>query len=116
MNDDTQDRLQVSFPASDTFTRIGRVAVAGLALRLGLDISIVEQLRLAVDEAVGALKGPGRVRVQASWAADDLIVELDNPEVQIENRSELASRLGTMVTKATVDSNVVTLSVPTLSP
>ena len=60
MNDGTQDQVKVSFPASPAFSRIGRVAVAGLALRLGVDIAEVEKLRLAVDQAVAPSSRTGR--------------------------------------------------------
>lgn len=108
---DTEDRLQVSFPASETFTRIGRVAIAGLALRLGLDISVVESLRLAVDTAVTSLHGSGRVRVQATWESEELRVVLVNDEAQIANQGELADELGTMVNKVSVEESRVTLTV-----
>ena len=109
MNDSSEDRLQVSFPASPTFTRIGRVAVAGLALRLGVDVSRVEKLRLAVDAAVGALHGDGRISVSAWWRPDELLIELSNPEAEITNRSALADELATMVEKVTVDADQVAL-------
>lgn len=103
------DRLQVAFPANDTFTRIGRVAVAGLALRLDIDISAVERLRLAVDAAVTALHGDGRINVSATWKAEGLEVVLSNPDARIENQSELADELGALVDRATVDYDRVEL-------
>lgn len=112
---DTEDRLQVSFPASETFTRIGRVAVAGLALRLGLDISVVENLRLAVDTAVASLHGPGRIHVQATWASDELLVLLNNPEATITDQSALANDLAGMVNRVSVEQNNVTLAVASRS-
>jgi len=108
---DTEDRLQVSFPASETFTRIGRVAIAGLALRLGLDISVVESLRLAVDTAVTSLHGPGRIQVQATWASEELLVLLTNPEATIADKSALADELASMVNRVSVEQNNVTLAV-----
>jgi len=108
---DTEDRLQVSFPASETFTRIGRVAIAGLALRLGLDISVVENLRLAVDTAVTALHGSGRVQVLATWESTELLVVLSNPDSAIANRGELANKLSSMVNKVSVEDHKVTLTV-----
>ncbi len=109
MNDGTEDQLQVSFPASSTFTRIGRVAVAGLALRLGLDVARVEQLRLAVDTAVGALHGAGRITVHAYWRPDELLIELRNSEITIDRPSELADELAPMVEKVTVESDQISL-------
>ncbi|MEZ5226972.1 MAG: hypothetical protein R2710_09920 [Acidimicrobiales bacterium] len=34
MNDGTTDTMRVVFPAAERFVRVGRVAMAGLALRL----------------------------------------------------------------------------------
>lgn len=100
MNDGTQDQLTVSFPASPTFTRIGRVTVAGLALRLGIEISVVEKLRMAVDAAVNALQGPGRITVQADWHPGLLAIRLSNANVTIADADrggltdDLTSTLG----------------------
>lgn len=113
MNDGTQDELKVSFPASPTFTRIGRVAIAGLALRLGIEISMVEKLRLAVDAAVNALHGPGRVTVEADWHPGVLIIRLSNAEATVIDRSALAEQLASMVGRAVVESDSVVLEVRT---
>ena len=80
MNDGTQDQVKVSFPASPAFSRIGRVAVAGLALRLGVDVADVEKLRQAVDQAVAALHGKGRINLNARWMPHQLMITIDNPD------------------------------------
>jgi hypothetical protein len=113
MNDGTQDELKVSFPASPTFTRIGRVTVAGLALRLGIEIAMVEKLRLAVDAAVQSLHGPGRITVNAQWHPGFLGVRLSNADITITDRSALADRLASMVGRAVVESHSVVLEVQT---
>lgn len=109
MTHGTQDQLKVAFPASPTFTRIGRVAVAGLALRLGVEVAMVEKLRLAVDRAVDALHGPGRIHIEASWAAGNLKVLLVNPEVTIVEPATLAEELSVMVGDVTIDGGQVTI-------
>lgn len=103
------EQLQVAFPATPTFTRIGRVAVVGLALRLGHDVATVEKLRNAVDEAVSALQGPGRIEVRASWTATELTVTLDNPQVRLEGEEELVDRLGSLVDKASTGPTAIQL-------
>ncbi len=113
MNDGTQDELKVSFPASPTFTRIGRVTVAGLALRLGIEIAMVEKLRLAVDAAVQALQGPGRITVNAQWHPGFLGVRLSNADITITDRGALTDRLASMVGRAVVESDSVVLEVKT---
>lgn len=84
MNDGTQDQVKVSFPASPAFSRVGRVAVAGLALRLGVDVVDVERLRLAVDHAVSALHGKGRINLNARWMPHQLLITIDNPDRVID--------------------------------
>ncbi len=113
MTHGTQDQLKVSFPASPTFTRIGRVAVAGLALRLGMEVAVVEQLRLAVDRVVASLHGPGRIHVEADWQADHLTVVLRNPEVTVADPQQLAEELAEMVGEAEIDGGSVTISLVT---
>ena len=89
MKDGTNDRVSVSFPASPEFARIGRVAVAGLALRLGVDVSDVERLRLAVDRSVEALRGPGRIRLDARWEPRRLAINVDNPDTNLDPRERM---------------------------
>lgn len=103
------EQLQVAFPASPTFTRIGRVAVVGLALRLGHDVATVEKLRSAVDEAVQALQGGGRIGVRASWTAEQLTVTLNNPNVEVADPDVLADRLSELVTRATAEPTLIQL-------
>ncbi|MEM7326018.1 MAG: hypothetical protein AAF531_23225 [Actinomycetota bacterium] len=112
--ENTEEQLQVAFPASPTFTRIGRVAVVGLALRLGIDVSTVEQLRSAVDAAVSALQGDGRIRAAASWTANSLSVIISNPDVAIGDREALTSELWALIGETVVvDRDQVTLTLPT---
>ncbi len=104
------EQLQVAFPATPTFTRIGRVAVVGLALRLGHDVATVEKLRSAVDEAVAALQGPGRIGVRASWTDDDLTVTLTNPDADVGEPAELTARLVELIDVSSVDRTSVQLT------
>ena len=113
MIEGTEDELKVSFPASPVFTRIGRVAVAGLALRLGVDIATVERLRSAVDASVGALLGSGRIDMLASWRPDRLRINLSNPEARVNGHSDLADELANLIGKATVEDTAITLELRT---
>ncbi len=107
------EKLQVAFPATPTFTRIGRVTVVGLALRLGLDVSTVERLRAAVDLAVSALLGPGRITARASWTADELTVSLDNPDASIDDPNPLTDELADLVGSVSVEASQINLTLPT---
>lgn len=113
MTDGTQDQLQVAFPASPTFTRIGRVAVVGLALRLGIDVSTVEQLRSAVDASVSALQGSGRISASASWTPTDLTITLSNPDARIVDQTALTEELSDLVGVVMVEPTQVTLTLQT---
>ncbi len=113
MNDGTADEINVSFPASPVFTRIGRVAVAGLALRLGVDIATVERLRSAVDTSVNALLGPGRISMLASWRPDLLSISLSNPDARIGGNGDLVDELNSLIGNATVSESAIVLELET---
>ena len=113
MTDGNTDQLQVAFPASSAFTRIGRVAVVGLALRLGIDVSTVEKLRAAVDDAVSALQGAGRISASASWTPDELTITLDNPDARIDDVGGLTASLASMVGRVSVDPSAISLTLET---
>lgn len=110
------EQLQVAFPASAAFTRIGRVAVVGLALRLGLDVATVEDLRGAVDQAVSALQGPGRISVRASWTPTTLSISFENPDVEVTGHDDLVAELTRVVESASTDPHAVHLSLVTPEP
>jgi hypothetical protein len=109
VNDGTQDQVKVSFPASPAFSRIGRVAVAGLALRLGVDIAQVEKLRLAVDQAVSALHGKGRINLNARWMPHQLMITIDNPDHVLDEPTGRAvcESLSPMVDEVRVGPNAI---------
>lgn len=83
MEDGTTDALRVRFPAATDYLRIGRVAIAGLALRLDIDVQRVENLRLAVDAAVEALAGGGEIEVRAAWEPGQLAIEIENEAAEV---------------------------------
>jgi anti-sigma regulatory factor (Ser/Thr protein kinase) len=112
MNDGTEDRVRVSFPASPVFSRVGRVAVAGLALRLGIDIADVEKLRLAVDKAVAALHGKGRITLSLQWQPEQLTVTVDNPDEHLDTTAceQISEAMATMVDHIHVRENTIDLT------
>lgn len=114
MTDGTNDTMSVRFPASEQFARIGRVATAGLALRLDLDVGRVEQLRLAVDEAVSCLiDEAGEIELMASWNPSELRIELSNESATLskEAQNTLAGRLNGLVDRASIGARNVALHV-----
>jgi hypothetical protein len=112
MHDGTRDEVSVSFPASADFSRIGRVAVAGLALRLGIEIADVERLRLAVDRSVEALHGQGRINLHAKWEPSQLVIVIDNPDEEIDDdaSSAVSTVLAEMVDEVRVSPSQIHLT------
>lgn len=112
MNDGTRDEVSVSFPASPDFSRIGRVAVAGLALRLGVDIADVEKLRLAVDQSVEALHGQGRIHLHAQWEPHQLTITIGNPDevLDAQETSDVTARLAEMVDEVVIRDDGINLT------
>ena len=112
VNDGTEDQVEVSFPASPVFSRVGRVAVAGLAMRLGVDIADVERLRLAVDHAVAALHGKGRIKLSLHWEPQRLTITVGNPdELLDEVRSRrVRAALSSMVDEVSVGPSAIDLT------
>lgn len=54
----TGDRISLELPARPEYGRVARVAAANLALRRGYTLAEIDDLRLAMDEAVITLLGP----------------------------------------------------------
>jgi hypothetical protein len=111
MADDNQ--ILVAFPASSEFTRVGRVAAVGLALRLGFDVAQVEQLRKAVDQSVTALQGPGRIETEARWTDGWLTVLLHNDEAELSGAeaTPLVAGLEALVDEVTVEGGRIELRI-----
>lgn len=91
MYDGTADSLRLTFPADASFGRLGRVAVAGLALRLGVDVQRVENLRLAVDRAVSHLLGDGDIVIETSWNPGRLDITCTNAQVDLTDEQYAAA-------------------------
>lgn len=111
MEDGTSDALRVRFPAVIDYLRIGRVAVAGLALRLDVDVQRVERLRLAVDAAVEALSGRGEIEVRATWEPGILNIEIENTAASVtpEQSVMLKDQLVDLVDRVEIDPHQIEL-------
>jgi hypothetical protein len=75
------DRVLLRVPADPRYARVVRVAVSAYALRLGLAPGAVEDLRLAVDEALILLMGSGGGPGTAS--GDDAGCGGDGPTIMV---------------------------------
>ena len=104
-----QEHARIAFPATAEFGSVGRVAVAGIALRLGIDVAKVEDLRLAVSTSIEALAGPGTVTLFASWTDEEFSLELTNPDADPIDTEVLKTKLGELAVSATVGPTQVDL-------
>lgn len=104
------DDATVTFPATATFARLGRVTASGLTLRLGLEIARLEKLRTAVDMAVAALLGDGHITLQAHWHEDFIEIAISNPDATVDNSGgSLTVQLAELVDHAVVGPTEITL-------
>ena len=104
------DDATVTFPATETFARLGRVTASGLTLRLGLDVARVEKLRTAIDIAVAALTGDGLITLSAHWHEDFIEMTISNPDAVADNSNgSLTVELAELVDHAVVAPNEITL-------
>lgn len=104
------DDATVSFPATETFARLGRVTASGLTLRLGLDIARLEKLRTAVDLAVAAMLGDGHITLRAHWHDDFIEISVSNPDTTAANTGgALTVQLAELVDDASVAPHEITL-------
>jgi anti-sigma regulatory factor (Ser/Thr protein kinase) len=72
------DHVRLSIPARHEYARIARIGVAALALRLGFSYREIEDLRLAIDEALIFLLGGDRPheRVTIRYGTETGVVTL----------------------------------------
>ena len=84
------DRIRLVLPAEPDYGRIARVAASSLALRLGLSFVEIEDLRIAVDEAIILLlrpdAAPGEITLEFTVEQDRLEIDasIDVPEGEPE--------------------------------
>lgn len=82
--DARDNTVRVSVPATAQFAPVARIAVSGLAIRLGFDVGDIEQLRLAVAAAANAMADAAdspsssieRLDVTAAWDDERFTVDL----------------------------------------
>jgi hypothetical protein len=97
---DDGDQVVLRVPADPRYARVVRIATAAHAVRVGLTPPSVEDLRLAVDEALVLLLGAGGTAedVEADEPSDHIVVTLDatadRPPVTIDLRLEPSSSIG----------------------
>ncbi len=77
---DSADEVLLRFPARTNYGRIVRVGAAALGIRQGLSFSEIDDLRLAIDEAVilmlGSASADAEIRAVFRFDANQLEIEL----------------------------------------
>ncbi|MCU1356168.1 MAG: putative anti-sigma regulatory factor, serine/threonine protein kinase [Acidimicrobiales bacterium] len=107
-SEDEIDEIRLTLPALASYARVARLAVTGLASRLGFTYDELEDLRIAVGEVFGVLVpavGSGRLTVRCRVAGPDLVVEISrDPLLPAAEITELTRQiLAAMVDEATID-------------
>lgn len=76
---DSSDEVLLRLPARPEYGRIVRVGAAALGIRQGLSFSEIDDLRLAIDEAVILVLGaaPAETEIWAVFRFDDGHLELE---------------------------------------
>ncbi|MCD9625385.1 hypothetical protein [Rhabdothermincola salaria] len=84
------DQIRLEMPADSRFARVARVAVSSLAVRLGFDVGVVEDLRIAVDEALVLLlrdlPGPATAPTDGPPVTVVMTLTARVPDLQVELR------------------------------
>jgi hypothetical protein len=111
------DEIRLTLPALPTYSRVARLAVTGLATRLGFSYDEIEDLRIAVGEVAGILLGdadeprvvpPARTLVYRCSTAGDLLAieaELDPPTDPVTPSELSEAILAAVVDEVTVASD-----------
>lgn len=110
------DEIRLTLPALPTYSRVARLAVTGLATRLGFSYDEIEDLRIAIGEVAGILLGddddgrspfpPTRTLVYRCSTAGEVLTieaELDPPSDPVT-----PSELSEAILAAVVDEVAVT--------
>ncbi len=91
---DDRDRIELRVPADARYARVVRVAISAYGLRLGLAPTAIDDLRLALDEALILLLGstPGPDGDGSDPELSSIVVTLDldaaGPTVVLDLRAE----------------------------
>lgn len=108
----TDDHIRLALPADAEYGRIARIAAAGLALRMGFSYREIEDLRLAVDEAIILLlrhdDGLGTMTIEFEPSPDQLVIDVttaarDDLSADDEARDRFATIVGEVIDEYEID-------------
>lgn len=104
---DDVEEIRLSVPASVSYARVARLAITGLASRVGFTYDEVEDLRIAVGEVCGVLldDGGGRLAFACRVGTSELSVEASREPVGAEPEITDLTRqiLGAVVDELDID-------------
>jgi hypothetical protein len=111
------DAVSLQLPTRAGYARLARIAAASIALRVGFPLRVIDDLRLALDEAMIVLLEPGgesdRILIDYSVDYDTIIVVLQrSPTSPI---SDSAKQRFIDLTTGLVDERVVDVDAGTLT-
>lgn len=112
---DPDDEILLRLPSLTTYARVARLAVTGLASRLGFTYDEIEDLRIAIGEVSGLLldDGAGRVTLRCRVSDDRLrIITTRDPAGPMVEVSELSREiLSAVVDKLEIDRSAARVTI-----
>lgn len=98
---------RLTLPAQPEFVSVARLTLAGIAARLGFDVEQVEDIRIAVAEAMTLLLPEAhdgtRIELAANWTAARFEIEVGRdggPRLELEDED---AQVAVMVLEALMD-------------
>ena len=96
------EEIKLTVPALVTYSRVARLAVTGLASRMGFSYDEIEDLRIAVGEVCGLLLNNGDGRLTFRCTLTDNALELEATRSPV-GEPPVASDLTRQILLAVVD-------------
>jgi len=105
--------MVVSFPASETFDQVGRIAAAAIAFRLDFKVKTVNRIRTAIELITEAFGTNGTNELVVDWSKGPLRITISNPKAKLGRHqiTELKEAISQVATGVTAKPNSVTFAI-----